>query len=342
MTERRPTASGPHGLPIVVYDRPMVFWNSDHRRTQFEALERIDTRYFRYLAGLHGEELEDPDSTYAGVVLRMTYSHAMECLFALIGASLQAPRVPAGWLLKYRYSELRKIVEHIEKRELFENHWTAKPVGWPDVLDVLMPRGQAGNPQLQEHFEATLDLWQALSLTMLDDDFEAEYMSLEHGFRVGSGEWFFGLRAEEHYGVASSRNHMYVLADSRHGSTFYRAKNIAKYHWAMEEPRVNWNPRLFSQQIPLIADSIDNVITFLRIFLGGPGEDLGLHLLSKEGVELAFTELDIKVARGSSFRFTWESKLVPEILPAVNHDYILDQYRKGTTYASRDESVRDD
>jgi hypothetical protein len=69
----------------------------------------------------------------------ITYSHAAETLFALVCAALQAPHYPIGWLLKYRYDDIKKLLTKIRERVPFDNLLGVDTGGWPAVVNALLP-----------------------------------------------------------------------------------------------------------------------------------------------------------------------------------------------------------
>jgi hypothetical protein len=332
------------GVPIVIDDEPMVFWDEDHAETQMKLLRRIDSSYFRYLARRLPEDLDGEDSQNAGVAIRLVYSHALESLFALIGAAVQAPYCPAGWLLKYRYFQLKNIVGWIcdgeshaakkQDRKSLENRVGLKGTGWQEVADVLSFRELDGDQELEEHRVATAKLWRNLARQMLDDDFDQEFMSVKHGFRAGPGPWQFSLGPEDIRGVPPPPERMRQLAFSQHGTTFYRAVKLTSHNFAIEEPRVNWNPAVLATVIPLVANSIDNVLTFLKYSNDDRSDSLGIHLLTQDQVTDAFVDPDI---RGSSFRLTWHSKMTADMVPSMTKEDILRAYRHEADTTSPDE-----
>lgn len=325
------------GVPIVIDAEPMVFWDTDHVRTQTKLLHRIDSSYFRYLARTHAPHLEGEDSQSAGVAIRLAYSHALESLFALVGASIQAPNCPAGWLLNYRYFQLKDLVrkisdaesfapEKIRDRKPFDNKVGLRNEGWQEVADVLSSWEPFDDPELVEHRAATAELWRRLARQMLDERFDLEYMSLKHGFRVGPGPWEFSLGAEDEWGVPPPPERMRRLAFSQHGSTFFRAVKLAPRNFALEESRSNWNPEVLAKTMVLAANSIDNVLAFLKYVNGDRGDSLGIHLLARDQVAEAFADPNL---RGSSFRLTWRSRITPNMIPSsMTKTSILRAYRK--------------
>jgi hypothetical protein len=318
-----PAEPGLSGLPIVVNDTPMVFWDFDHPQTQLSFLSRIDPAYFRYLARVHGSHLAGEDAQTAAMALRLAYSHAIECLFALVCAAVQAPECPAGWVLKYQYPDLKSLVGKISQGQFYENKLHLDRGRWPEVASALLP-WETEEKVLDEVRQATAQLWKALARNMCDKNFDAEFMSIKHGLRAGGGPWRIALGREDSPGVPAPPERMRIWASSEFGSTFYRAVNVKPLSWIIEEPRVNWNPDVFARRLPLIADSMQNVLTFLRVTNGDSSEDLGLFFITAEHVAAA---LEDPKQRSSSFRWTHRSLIDTDALPSLSKDEILSNYR---------------
>lgn len=314
------------GFPVVVGKTPLVFWDTDHPQTQRTFLDRIDPSYFRYLARVHGSQLDGEDQLSAGVALRITFSHALESLFALLCAAIQAPRAPAIWILKYEYRGLKNLIGQISNGETYENRLNLEGGQWRTVAKALTP-WETSEGDLNEHREASAVLWKTLARKVLDKDFDNEYMSLKHGFRVGSGPWFFRIGKEDVPGVAAPPERMRTLAASDYGSSFYRATKLKQHHWSVEQPRVNWNPKVFVQTLPLIADNMENVLTFLKVINGDQSDELGLHLMTPECVDSALHDPH---SHSSSFRFTTRVHIDPRSIPDASEEDILSAYRSGS------------
>lgn len=309
------------GTAIVIDERPLCFWDRDDPRAQVQCLDNIDPTYFQYLARIHHSQLEGDDSVRAAVALRVTYSHALESLFALVGAAIQAPHCPAGWLLKYQNTDLKGFIGKIAERKPFYNKWGLEMAGWSEIANTLLPWSMPDNDGAELR-DASAKLWKSLARDVLDASFDDEYNSIKHGFRVRSGDWYFALGREDIPGTPAPPERMQMMASSRFGSTFLRAKSLKKYHWAFEEQRVNWNPAVFARRLPLIADSIQNVLTFLRYVNGTPAEELEVSVVNHAAVSEALLNAD----HSSSVRFSVGLRITSEELPSPSREDILNRY----------------
>jgi hypothetical protein len=102
---------------FAIDETPYCVWDWDVAGQNLRFLESLDPGYFEHLAKIHGELLEGEEKQYAATALRAAYSHGLETLFALLGATVQAPDCAVGWLLKYQNRELNEVVRKIHNRQ---------------------------------------------------------------------------------------------------------------------------------------------------------------------------------------------------------------------------------
>lgn len=319
------------GRVIVTFEDPMIFWDDYHDQTQVHFLESIDPSYFEYLCNVLQSDLNGPNATQAAVGLRATYSHALESFFAILGAAIQARHCPAGWLLKYKVSDLRSLIERISKHESFYNNLEIGTGGWREVAESLSPWREQ-DEQLEETTAASARLWSILAKDYLDPSLHDEHNSLKHGLRVQSGSWSFAIGLEDVPGVPAPPEKMRTVAQSAYGSTFLRPVKVKPNQWSFEQQRVNWNPSVFAYRIPLIVHSINNVISFLKIKHGFPLVGIQIALLTNEEVEAAISNPDHSTSVRFSIR---QSNFRPQDLPDPTKAEMIDTYlqlpRRGAT-----------
>lgn len=299
----------------------MCFWDRNDAGRQVQFIESMDPSYFAYLGRIHEAHLSGADSLHAAVALRVTYSHALETLFALIGAAVQAPACPAGWFLKYKNADLNNLIKNIHSHKSFYNKLGIERGGWPEVVEALTPWELPDQAQV-ELKAATVKFWESLTKEFLDQNFQDEYNSLKHGFRVRSGEWYLAIGREDVPGVPAPPERMQTMAHSQFGSTFLRPMSLKKHHWAFEEQRVNWNPAEFAKRLPFVVESINNIIAFLKCMNGVPLQNVQVAFISHEMVHEALSDSDHSTATKFSVRFC----ITPEMVPDVSAEDILLKY----------------
>jgi hypothetical protein len=77
---------------LVIHKSAHCLWAEDVKEKSLDYLNRIDPRYFEFLATTQIQMLEGDNQQYAAMALRTTYGHALETLFALLCATVQAPK----------------------------------------------------------------------------------------------------------------------------------------------------------------------------------------------------------------------------------------------------------
>lgn len=122
--------------PFAIVERPQCVYVSSLKRTSLSFLDGIDAGYFRFIAATNAKYFSDPIGTesalgrdqpappadreahHAAVVVRLTYSQALETLFALLGAVVQAPECPPAWITRYQPKDLGDFVRAISNGSL--------------------------------------------------------------------------------------------------------------------------------------------------------------------------------------------------------------------------------
>lgn len=321
MEQQADKDQGRGGTPIIVNDTPMYIWDVGGTMSREMFLNSIDPTYFRYIACSHEAHLESDDSLNAAVALRIAYSHSIESLFALIGAAVQAPHCPEGWLLRYQNPDLKELLKKIGERTGFSNHLGLTDAGWHEVANILLPSISAGDGG-DELRHASARLWESLAGDILDDNFADEYNSLKHGFRVRSGDWFLRIGREDVPGTAPPPERMRTMASSQFGSNFLRAVRLKKYQWRLEEQRVNWDPSVLAKRIILVADSIQNVLTYLKCVNDNSIKVIDVCIFDQSAV----TEALHSQNHSSSVRFSVRRPIDPDAVPSLTKEEILADY----------------
>jgi hypothetical protein len=274
---------------FVVNDEPFSLWDQDPARRTAEFLDSIDPGFFSYLAEVHADNLDLPEhKRRVATAARMSYLHGIETFMTLVGAAVQAPQAPYAWVALAQTNLLRGVVEKITKGDATLHTELTK---WDRTWDGLAQRVFAhsgpenGWPQTAESFGRA---WRFLAGEFLDENNQAEYNSLKHGFRIRSSGVKIAFGLEHQYGIAPPREEMKYLGGSDDGSTFYvieRAGPDTQGNRSKRSRRrtVNWTPETMIRGLQVIDVSIRNIVTFLRIVHGAkPGT---VQFMRLEGVE---------------------------------------------------------
>jgi hypothetical protein len=258
-------------IPFKVHDRPYCLWGVDLPQRNLEAINNIDSEYFEFLANLYCEKLQSEHKQKAALAIRATYGHALETLFSLICATLQAPLCFYAWMLEYRRDDVPKIIKEIGDYN-FHLHlspsYNVKISSWKDfAMMIHLGQVKKENEDMAIKFG---EFWQKLSRDFLDEEFRNEYNSIKHGCRIKSGGFSISVGLEDIPGVAASKDKMKPLGSSEFGSSFFLAQKI-KGNILGRDPNfktrrlsLNWNAESNAHALVLISCSIHNVKSFLQ------------------------------------------------------------------------------
>lgn len=118
---------------FIVNEEPYCIWEVDLPERNMEFLDGIDTEYFDYVLKVH---VEAEDEKRASIALRTTLHHAMETMFSLLGAYIQAPDCVHAWIAKCSNKDLRDFVDKIGHfRNNFFTKLNIENVSWGNVAD---------------------------------------------------------------------------------------------------------------------------------------------------------------------------------------------------------------
>ena len=243
-----------------------------HKGTNSAFLEGFNAEYFRYVAEVHEKQLEGENRGMAAIALRTGYYHALETLFMLMFAGLQAPQAVPGWLLKCRPHQLRDIVEGIGKKEmkLVSTKWKLEKASWSDISELIngtLFQNRDDCAAMQKSFS---DLWERFGQDFVENFMVGEYNSFKHGFRanMSTGPTISATPPEGGEGVPFSLT-------SEFGSNFYSATKLTSvtgpgydHVFQLTFHHANMEPKQTAAALHMVAVSIKNVVSFLRFTNG--------------------------------------------------------------------------
>lgn len=239
---------------FVVHDRPCAVWSLDLQAENQTFLDGIDHSYFTALVDSQ-VPLLDSEATRmnAALAIRLTYGHALETFFGLVGAMIQAPHCPLGWILTYKPDELRSVLEDVTATRL-EFSRIPGPVTWEVVSETIHRRLPPDQDALKALFAS---LWRRLAADYVAELKIEEYNSLKHGLRVTAGGFSLALGNETDAApVLDSR--------STFGCRFPSRNKLDRYNFSIENAGVNWNPIALAARVEFLSISINNVLCFLK------------------------------------------------------------------------------
>lgn len=274
--------------PFLIADTPYCVWDWELRQRNLEFLLGLDPMYYEYLVDAHEPALDGESKQFAALLLRNTYSQALETFFALAGAAVQAPRAVIGYMLKYRSdSELPVVL-----RGLTNGHgllaasakMQAEGARWETLAEMIFSAtvGQPNfPPRIPSGFAA---LWRRFAYDYLQVTFRSEYNSIKHGLRVRPGGFTLAIGLEETPGVRAPPEKMQIVGSSVFGSSFFIAEAFDKRNLRLLQKSRNWTPKGMAVAIRLLVMSIGNLRGWLLAMNGAPKEQCEIQWPTDETV----------------------------------------------------------
>lgn len=255
---------------FVVVEEPYCIWEVDLPRRNMEFINGIDVEYFDYLTKLH---LEAGDEKRASIALRTTLHHAIETMFLLLGAYIQAPDCAYAWIAKCSNKDLRTLVAKINGAHdsLFTKLKISK-VSWEDVGQSVFRFYEPGTEKSERTAKLFASFWRQLAFEYVDQNHVDEYNSLKHGFRVRSGGFALAVGLQHERGVPPPKEEMQLLGQSEYGTSFFRVEPIGNAkgnrNFTSRRLSLNWKVEKVALLTQLASMSINNVVSALKIANG--------------------------------------------------------------------------
>lgn len=258
-------------VKFVVDETPHACWDWHLQRKNIEFLEGIDADYFRYAAESNLAGLESEDQQRAALSLRLSYSHGLETLFALLCSMVQAPQCVIGWMISYKNSELRNVVRKITKKENLYSRLNFSPVTWDLLAKHIHSNLGFDEEKLKWIQEGFGQIWKIFADDYLSEESYQEYNGGKHGLRTRPGGFYFAVGKEDTPGVPAPPEKMQTIEGSEFGTSFFTRETIINNNRINFRPRTqsrNWNPAHLANGLVLLSMSINNILSFLRILNG--------------------------------------------------------------------------
>ena len=261
---------------FLVDETPYCVWEWDLVKRNLEFLEQIDPKYFEYIAQTHFAEIQGEHAQRAAIALRTNYHQALETFFVLLFAAFQAPDCALAYVQKCTAGQLRRMIRKVQKggRDLFKKQKLVY-LTWRTISDTINLFSYKDDKRTKKTKELFATLWGRFGHAYLDDTSSKEYNSIKHGFRIHAGGFTLAVGIEHKYGVPPPKEEMKVIGGSKFGTSFFAAEAIAgvtekKYdrNFRVRRHSINWNPENIFHALQLLAMSIQNVISYLKIVNG--------------------------------------------------------------------------
>ncbi|MCL9852200.1 hypothetical protein RSP673_011095 [Ralstonia solanacearum P673] len=262
---------------FAVLGEPYCLWEHPLDTLNVEFLDGFDAGYFKFVAeksNVDGRPSEE--ATRAAVQLRLSYHHALETFFSLVGALIQAPTCVYGWLAKCKTEDLRALVEAVSSSSFrFPKALQVSELNWRTLSEAMFSGVQASGVSTADLVSGFEDLWAKLAQEFVSQSNIDEYNSLKHGFRVRAGGFKLEFGIPEDPSVPDGPVKTFDFGGSHYGSSYLRVMRAGGEGRANRSllplrQMVNWSVEQTRLLLELISYSIHNVVSFLKLANGAP------------------------------------------------------------------------
>jgi hypothetical protein len=315
MVEGEPAGRELQWASFAVDETPRCMWGEGLAAQNRTFLEGLDPSFFNHVAETNLPALESSGRHHAALAIRLAYAQALETLFALICAAVQAPHCPLGWILSYENRHLFSVVRKLnEGSHLFARH--PQPLTWMRLSHIIHAFTHADEREDSRIKTLFANTWAGLAHELLDRGASDEYNSIKHGFRARPGG--FSLR------IGSRDPDAAPVIDSRSefGTRSYHVERLSRdrINFYAEDAARNWAPIALAVRIELIVLSIQNVVSYLLTRVGSAGGKVQFRWPEDtEALQMAWqSDFSIESMRGGMrlSRDEIEPKSVADVLGA--------------------------
>ena len=258
---------------FCVGEEPYCLWDPDIISLNFEFLDRIDPQYYEFIADSNRAHLDSDNKHRSATAMRSGFYHGLETLFALVCSALQAPDSIAGWMLKYQNSLLRKMISSITSHTAdFPHKLIIYPITWNSISKSVFEHINLPPPEKDAYVALFAQLWSRFAEIFVDESNIAEYNSIKHGLRTGSGGFALAMGIEEQFGVPAPADKMHLIGSNEFSHSFYRIQPVGNLK---QNPKIKlvhhslaWSPSALGYALELISFSLQNLIVFIKILNG--------------------------------------------------------------------------
>jgi len=315
---------------FVVGDRPYCLWDTDISKRTLEFLDSIDPLYFEYIADAHLQAAVDKKSQPAAMLIRSSYSQALETLFALLCAMIQAPRCVPAWMTTYSIADLRHLVQTISTQGRPLAQVIPPRFSWQSLSDIvhstLVLEDKEKEARIKQNFA---NAWGRFAYDFLDDEVALEYNSIKHGLRARPGGFHLAIGMQESQGSPAPPERMRLLGKSDFGSSFPVRERFEReqYHIRLRRHHRNWDPEDLAWGLKIASMSINNIVSTLRVLNNVPPSDVEYCWPDDEE---AFSHPWQRLARiGVTSMKGFEVIIPHELIKPFKKEEILQMYTEG-------------
>jgi hypothetical protein len=304
---------------FMVNTEPYCVWEVDLQERNNDFLDGIDVEYYGYILKSH-IDCDDRDDKRAVIAIRNAYYHAMETMYSLFGAFLQAPYCTYAWIGKYKTSDLREIVKKINSGSTsLETIVKIDELSWERIAELVFSYYDPKPEEKQKTIERFSRFWRLISSEFLNKDYIDEYNSIKHGFRVKSGGFGISVGIQNEHGVPAPEENMAVIGNSEHGSSFYKLSPVGgspkNRSIKSSQMSLNWTIEKTAILIQLVEFSIGNLVSILKIMNGAKPSETKIHLPEDPSCFEKAWQFN-STLNSSSFDFVLDEDKIPSLSKA--------------------------
>ena len=275
---------------FLVDERPFCVWDTKIQQNAQDFLNSLEPEYYEHVADrlIRGATSKYKKiAKFSSLILRSTYSQALETLFALIASSVQAPNCPHAWFTTYRNVDLVNVIQKINNGENFSSQLKNGRATWKNISDALFTplaiNDKKKEASIKDDFAS---LWSRFASDFLDKGFSHEYNSIKHGLRIRPGGFSFAIGKESTTGIRAPKENMKLLGKSEYGSKYINSERYQEHshHMQIKHHHRNWNPEDFGWGLHMISLSIKNIISSLKILNGSDPKKVKFHWFNDNSV----------------------------------------------------------
>jgi hypothetical protein len=259
-----------HHSIFMVNDEPFCIWEFNLPSRNMEFLDNIDTGYFYYLLKVHSEA---EDEMHASIALKTALHHAVETMYSLLCAYIQAPDCAYAWVSKCSNRDLGDVIKKIDSsRNNIFTKLNIEHVTWENVADSVFSCYLPGTEKNKSTTKRFAQFWSQLAKEFADNNHIDEYNSIKHGLRIRPGGFSLAVGLQQEQGVPAKAEDMKLVSSSQYGTSFLKIETIGNTNGgrSIRSRRVslNWKIEKVVLLLQLVLMSIENIISALKIANG--------------------------------------------------------------------------
>jgi len=263
-----------HATGIYVNEKSYAFWGTQLKEQNRDCIATIEPDLWKNLfntavAPFAEENREKQVLVASATAARIQYGFALETLFALLFAAIQAPHCVIGWLQHYRLRDIDSLIDKINSRTQIPVGVNLSEISWTSISERIHCNFTMDDKKVeQETKEYFVKALKRFSDELLDEGKRCEFNSLKHSMRVRAGG--FGMSVSP----ASAEGEIpreIAFGYCEYGSTYYKSIDIPsmkKNQRRLETRMYNWNVEYIKECMETIRILIYNIKTFLMGFNG--------------------------------------------------------------------------